>query len=83
MRSLKIFQTKHAPVQSCPRAETCGMEIMLTNGAETFAVRDGKDKNGSLYRRCEFGVWCSHEHAPAGAIVWHDDAHTEELWEAI
>jgi hypothetical protein len=60
--------------------------IRLTNGTYTFTVisdtpTHGNDKRGSGYARCETPT-CDHEHAPAGAIVWHDDEHTEELWEA-
>lgn len=65
--------------------------IRLTNGKETFMLGSdpvcdnrgplhGKDSRGSGYTRCDIG--CQHEYAPEGATVWHDDEHTEELWEA-
>lgn len=53
----------------------------LTNGDQTFAVVDGKDKNGAGYSPCALGASCEHPSAPEGATVWHDAEHTEELWE--
>ena len=66
--------------------------IRLTNGVETFLCAiDTRDElgpvramssNGSFYDRCE-GYGCEHEHAPAGATVWHDEESAqEELWTA-
>lgn len=63
--------------------------MKLTNRTETFQITEqsdelgpatGFDSKGSTYARCDIGV-CDHEHAPTGARVWHDDSHTEELWE--
>lgn len=64
------------------------LDVQLTNGNEVFTLRSitedknglhGTDIHGSVYTKCS--IACEHEFAPAGAIVWHDDAHTEELWE--
>lgn len=65
--------------------------LRLTNGTESFALyevtRDklgplhGKDAHGYAYTRCN-ATACEHEHAPKSAIVWHDNEHTEEVWEA-
>ena len=64
--------------------------IRLTNGNETFLLASvssdnrgavhGQDCHGAGYTRCDIGC-CEHEHAPADAMVWHDDEHTEELWQ--
>lgn len=67
-------------------------ELRLTNGTETFLLGStvmsdekgaihGFDSRGASYTRCDVSV-CDHEHAPAGATVWHDDENTEELWQA-
>lgn len=64
-------------------------ELRLTNGNETFLLSQvvsdnlgavhALDCRGAGYSRCEAG--CGHDFAPEGATVWHDDGHTEELWE--
>ena len=63
--------------------------LRLTNGNETFMLSQivsdnlgpihAADCKGAGYSRCE--AHCEHEFAPQGATVWHDDEHTEELWE--
>lgn len=63
--------------------------IRLTNGNETFLLGSvsndnlgpvhAQDCRGAGYTRCD--IVCEHEFAPQGATVWHDDEHTEELWE--
>lgn len=68
-----------------------GSDVRLSNGNETFLLGSvtsdnhgpvhGKDSRGSGYTRCDGA--CQHEYAPEGASVWHDDKHTEELWEAL
>ncbi len=65
--------------------------VRLTNGEETFMLGSiledklgavhGNDSRGAGYTRCD-GYNCAHEQAPNGVNVWHDDEHTEELWEA-
>jgi hypothetical protein len=63
--------------------------VRLSNGNENFLLGSvtsdnlgpihGLDSRGFGYTRCD--APCDHEHAPEGATVWHDDEHTEELWE--
>lgn len=63
--------------------------LHLTNGSERFMLSQitsdnngpahGLDSRGSGYSRCDIG--CDHEPAPESARVWHDEEHTETLWE--
>ena len=67
--------------------------IRLTNGIEAFSLGDGMtydeigpasgiDCNGGRYNRCDMGSICDHSEAPQGALVFHDEEHTETLWVA-
>jgi hypothetical protein len=68
-----------------------GRAVILTNGAETFAMAEtvddaqettirAKDLRGNWYALCVTPT-CDHSQVPDGALVWHDVENTETLWE--
>ena len=81
-------------IQRDSQHERMTMEnIRLTNGDETFMLGSiledergavhGMDSRGSGYTRCDFSD-CDHDQynaRPSDAAIWHDDEHTETLWE--
>ena len=70
--------------------------VRLTNGTETFSLGSiledeigpvhGVDSRGSGYTRCSLMGLCDHiinpdDETPSTYKIWHDDEHTETLWE--
>jgi hypothetical protein len=78
-----------AVICKCRETNQQMTEIKLTNGTETFLCgRVTEDQYGAIhaldcrgmgYTRCDTG--CCSDDIPSGAIGWHDDEHTETLWE--
>lgn len=54
---------------------------LFTNEGSFHLDNQNRDAQGMAWTPCATGA-CDHEDAPAGARVWHDEAHAETAWEA-